>query len=163
MTSQILLIGIGNEFRTDDGLGLWTVRELRRRGLPGVGLLERSGEGMALLDAWEGASCVMLIDAVCSGSTPGDVIRIDCHRERVPHSLFRSSSHTFGVSEAIELSRSLGSLPGVVLLYGIEGGSFAPGRGLSDAVLRSIPDLIARIEDDIAHLMHTQEPARGDP
>lgn len=161
MTPGVLVIGIGNEFRSDDGAGLCTVRALRRRGHPDVTVLERSGEGTALLETWKGAACVLLIDAVQPGHCPGGLHRIDCHHEAVPHSLFRSSSHTFGVSEAIALASSLGSLPRVLLLYGIEGSSFAQGTGLSDAVVRGIPDLLAWIEEDIAELMHTKEPARG--
>jgi hydrogenase maturation protease len=119
--------------------------------------MERSGEGAVLLEAWKGAGCVLLIDAVSSGHAPGDLHRIDCHRAQVPHSLFRSSSHTFGVSEAIELGRTLDTLPGVLMLYGIEGSSFEPGRGLSDVVVRSIPGLLAWIEEDIAELTHLKE------
>lgn len=161
MTPGVLVIGLGNEFRSDDGLGLCAAREVQRRGIPGVTVVERSGEGTGLLEAWKDAPCVLLIDAVQPGHLPGGVHRIDCHHDPVPHSLFRSSSHTFGVSEAIALARSLDSLPRVLILYGIEGCTFVPGRGLSDAVVRSIPDLLTWIGEDIAELMHTKEPARG--
>ena len=161
MNSGILVIGIGNEFRSDDGLGLYAARELKRRGCSGVTVIEHPGEGSSLHEAWQGCGCAMLIDAVSSGGTPGSVHRVDCHRDPVPHSLFRSSSHTFGVSEAIALGRTLGSLPGVLLLYGVEGRTFEPGRGLSEAVVRGIPVLIARIEEDIADLTHRTQPAGG--
>ncbi len=163
MNTEVLVIGLGNEFRSDDGLGLCAAREVQRRGPPGVRVMECSGEGTALLEAWKGAECVLLIDAICPGHSAGSLHRIDCRRDSTPHSLFRSSSHTFGVSEAIALATSLGSLPRVLLLYGIEGCNFTPGQGLSDAVVRSIPDLIAWIGADIADLTHTNEPARGTP
>jgi hydrogenase maturation protease len=163
MSSGILVIGIGNEFRSDDGLGLYAARELKRRGFPGVTVIEHPGEGTSLLESWKASDSALLIDAVSSGGTPGDIHRIDCLVERVPHSLFRSSSHTFGVSEAIALGTNLGSLPRVLMLYGLEGNHFGPGSGLSDAVLRGMPGLIACIEDDIAHLTHLMEPAGEHP
>jgi hydrogenase maturation protease len=163
MNAGILVVGIGNEFRSDDGLGLFAARELKRRGFSGVTVLEHAGEGTSLGGLWEGADCALLIDAVSSGGTPGDIHRIDCHISPVPHSLFRSSSHTFGASEAIALGKSLKSLPRVLMLYGIEGNHFGPGSGLSDAVLRGMPGLITCIEEDLAHLTHLAEPAGEHP
>ena len=45
-----------------------------------------------------------------------------------------SSTHALGLAEAVELARSLGRLPQRVVVYGIEGESFAFGKGLSAAV-----------------------------
>jgi hydrogenase maturation protease len=67
------------------------------------------------------------------------------------------------VSEAIALGKSLGSLPHALVLYGIEGKNFGPGSGLSDAVLRGMPGLIACIEDDIARLTHSMAPTGEHP
>lgn len=160
---MVAVIGIGNEFRSDDGLGLYAARELKRRGTPGVTVAEQAGEGTALLETWQGQDVVILIDAITSGGTPGEVHRIDCIATEVPHSLFRSSSHTFGVAEAIALGRSLGALPRMMVLYGIEGYRFDQGRGLSDEVLRSMPQLLAGVEDEIARFTHHQEPAGEHP
>lgn len=154
MSAKILVIGIGNEFRSDDGLGILTAREIRRRALPGVKVTEESGEGTALLESWQGYPYVVLIDAVCSGASAGEVHRIDCVATSVPRTLFRGSSHAFGVADAIALGRNLGNLPAVMILYGIEGGRFEAGTGLSDQVVRSMPQLLGLIEADIAHTGH---------
>jgi hydrogenase maturation protease len=159
LNGGIRFIGLGNAYRTDDGLGLYAARELARRGLPGVTVMEMPGEGTALLEAWRGTWCVVLCDAISSGGTPGDVHRIDCLASPVPHSLFRSSCHTFGVAEAIALGKSLDEVPGILLLYGIEGCRFDQGEGLTDPVVRSMPQLLARIEDELAHLTPYTEPA----
>jgi hydrogenase maturation protease len=163
MNGTVAVIGVGNEFRSDDGLGLYAARELRRRGAGGIVVTEQSGEGTALLDTWQGQDVVVLIDAITSGGTPGEVHRIDCIASGVAHSLFRSSSHTFGVAEAIALGRSLGALPRVLLLYGIEGCRFDQGRGVSDQVLRGMPLLLAGVEDELARFTHHQEPAGEHP
>ena len=59
LSGQNLLIGVGNEFRNDDALGILVAREIRRRNVPGVTVVERSGEGTALMDAWAGAELVI--------------------------------------------------------------------------------------------------------
>jgi hydrogenase maturation protease len=148
----ILLIGIGNEYRSDDGLGILAAREILRRHLPGIRVVEQSGEGTRLMETWEGYHEVLIVDAICSGKAHGDVHRIDAACMTVPKGFFHYSSHSFGVAEAIEMARELGRLPGVLMLHGIEGAQFEPGIGLTDPVVRSMPELLAAIETDILHL-----------
>jgi hydrogenase maturation protease len=159
LNATALVIGIGNEFRSDDGLGVLAAREIRRRALPGVRVIEESGEGTSLLESWQGYPYVVLIDAVSSGASAGEVHRIDCIASPVPRTLFRGSSHAFGVADAVALGRNLGTLPGVLLLYGIEGCRFDTGTGLSDNVIRSMPQLLGLIEADIEHAGHLTVPA----
>jgi hydrogenase maturation protease len=153
MSGRMLLIGVGNEFRTDDALGILVAREIRRRNFPGVTVAERSGEGTALMETWAGADLVIIVDAICSGKAPGDVRRLDAAREPIPKGLFHYSSHAFGVAEAVAMARELNMLPGRVIIYGIEGKEFGEGVGLSDQVVKNIPHLIAMIEEDL-HALH---------
>lgn len=154
-SASILIIGIGNEYRSDDGLGLYAARELRVRfqsaehGLPApVVIIEHSGEGTALINAWTGYPHVFIIDAVHSGKLPGTVYTVDGVREPIPARMFFSSSHVFGVAEAIELARHLKQLPRTLKLYGIEAETFEPGIGLSEVVVRSMAELFHLIEHD---------------
>ena len=66
MSSPTLLIGIGNAYRSDDGVGLVVIRALQAKGLPETFCIESNGDGAALIDAWANASKVILIDAVNS-------------------------------------------------------------------------------------------------
>jgi hydrogenase maturation protease len=95
---------------------------------------------------------VLIVDAICSGKEHGEVHRIDAASMNVPKGFFHYSSHTFGVAEAIEMARELGRLPEVLTLHGIEGAQFEPGVGLTDPVVRSMPELLAAIETDILNL-----------
>ena len=131
---RVLLIGCGNEYRGDDGAGLLVARLAQQMGSEHIAVRESGGEGAALLDAWEGAETVILIDAVSSGSEAGAIYRVEAHRERLPAEFFGCSTHAFGVAEAIELARALGRLPARLIVYGIEGKSFAAGAGLSPEV-----------------------------
>jgi hydrogenase maturation protease len=147
--SELLLIGIGNEFRGDDGLGPLVAREVKRRSLPGVAVVEESGEGTSLMQAWEGSHRVIVVDAVSSGQIPGTLHQFDVATLPLPRRFFHSSSHTFGLAEAIELARELHTLPGSMLVYGIEGEVFEAGVGLSQRVVKSVPELLQRMEEKL--------------
>jgi hydrogenase maturation protease len=111
--------------------------------------VEESGEGTSLMHAWEGSTCVLIVDAVRSGRPPGTLERIDVSSGRIPKTVSPFSSHAFGVAEAVEMGRELQKLPPKVCLYGIEGESFEAGVGLSEEVVRSLPHLLSMIELDL--------------
>jgi hydrogenase maturation protease len=134
-----VLIGVGNPFRGDDGLALVLVRCMRGEIPPGIHVLEETGDGAELLEAWRGADCLVLIDAVQSGSPPGTIHRFDARKERLPSWFSSVSTHSFGVAEAIELARMMGDLPGQLIVYGIEGLDFSPGTELSPGVVEAMP------------------------
>jgi hydrogenase maturation protease len=131
---QVLLIGCGNEYRSDDAAGLIVARRVQERAAGQITVRESPGEGAALIEAWKGARTVILVDAVCSGSEAGAIHRIEAHRERLPAKMFHYSTHAFGVAEAIELARVLNQLPPRLIVYGIEGKKFEAGVGLSPEV-----------------------------
>lgn len=141
----IKVIGVGNPFRGDDGAGRAVARRVRERGLPGVDVVETSGEGTALMDAWEEAETVILIDAVRSGAPPGTLYRFDARAADLPAPFFHGSTHTFGVAEAVALARLLEQLPPALLVYGIAGACFGPGADLSPRVEQAAEQLAGRI------------------
>lgn len=111
-----------------------------------IGVREVEGVTLALLDAWEGADTAVLVDAVASGATPGRVHRVEASLRALPaHLRASSSTHAVGVAETIELARALGRLPAQVVLYGVEGASFDPGMGLSQAVAAVLPRLVETV------------------
>ncbi|MCP4426798.1 MAG: hydrogenase maturation protease [Chloroflexi bacterium] len=151
----MLIIGVGNSFRGDDAAGLIAAQRLRDLALPGVTVLEQSGEGAALMAAWEDASRVVLIDAVSSGGEPGFVHRIEAGERPLPTQLFNSfSSHAFGVAEAVEMARLLDKLPPKLIVFGIEGKSFELGNGLSAEVEAGVETAVRQIQQDILSTLH---------
>jgi hydrogenase maturation protease len=148
-SAKTVVIGVGNEYRGDDGAGRAVARLLREQLPPEVALLEESGEGTALIEAWRGASLIILIDAVHSVGAPGTIHRIDASSAPVPTALFPCSTHAFGVAAAIDLARALHELPPRVVIYGIEAASFDQARALSDEVQRAVTALPARILEEL--------------
>jgi hydrogenase maturation protease len=150
-SSALLVIGVGNALRGDDAVGL-VVLERLRAALPAVPMREESGEGAALMEAWAAAQQVFIIDATASGAAPGTIHRLDAQAQPIPAEFFHYSTHDFGVAEAIEMARVLGRLPASLVIYGIEGSSFNFGAELTPAVARAVPEVVQRLQQEIARL-----------
>jgi hydrogenase maturation protease len=142
---KALLIGIGNEFRSDDGVGLMVARAIRDKQLPSVIVKEESGEGAALMEAWQGCESVVIVDAISSGAKPGTIFKIYASKEIIPAKFFHYSTHAFSVAEAIELARSIKMLPSRLLVYGIEGVNFSAGANISNVVQESAKQVVNQI------------------
>ena len=147
--SGTLIIGLGNQYRRDDGVGLVVAQRLKAAAPEHARVLEESGEGVALMESWKDADAVILIDAVHSGAKPGALHRLDAHTQPIPTSFFHYSTHAFGVAEAIELARALGQLPRCLIVYGIEGKTFEAGVGLSPEVERAAQKVAERVLRDL--------------
>jgi hydrogenase maturation protease len=146
---NILVIGIGNRFRGDDAAGLRVADRLRADVINGATVTESSGEAADLMEMWVNADHVFVVDAVRSGAPAGAVHRFDAHLKKLPSPSFQTSTHSFGLAEAIELARSLGRLPRRLIVYGIEGGDFGHGSVLSAPVAGTLDEVAARIRSDI--------------
>lgn len=160
---RILVIGVGNAYRRDDAVGLVVARRIREEALSGVSVLEHSGEGVGLMEAWTGAEGVILIDAVRTGAPPGTLCRLDAHVESIPAQFFHYSTHAFSVAEAIELARTLGQLPRRLIVHGIQGEDFKAGSGLSVPVESAVEDVLGRVLQDIKYIQATVESQGGRP
>jgi hydrogenase maturation protease len=136
MSASPLVVGIGNEWRSDDAAGLVVARRLAALA-PALRVAERGGEPVDLIEAWADQDEVILVDAVESGARPGTIHRIDAVESSLADGPRRGSTHALSVSEAIELGRVLGRLPRRLVVFGIEGRSFAAGGCLSPEVERA--------------------------
>ncbi|HEY4930034.1 MAG TPA: hydrogenase maturation protease [Terriglobales bacterium] len=146
---SIVVIGVGNDYRSDDGVGIVIARRLRAQLPAEINIIEASGEGVSLLDAWQGATSVILLDAACFGRRAGTVYRFDASTEPIPSAFLNYSTHGFSLAEAVELSRVLHELPPHLIVYGIEGGTFEAGVELSPAVEGAVASVIAQVIRDV--------------
>jgi len=149
MPRQILIIGLGNDYRGDDAVGRALARRLQAIAGDNVRVLEESGEGVALIESWKGGDFVILIDAVHSGAAAGTIHRFDAELQPVPGSFFHYSTHAFSVAEAVELARALNQLPPRLIVYGIEGKNFDSRVGLSPEVKVAAEEVFRMVKEEL--------------
>jgi len=140
---------VGNEWRRDDAAGLAVARGLRDAPLSGVRVVEHEGEPLDLIEEWSEAGEAIVVDAVNSGAEPGTIHRLDAVSSQLPVDLFRGSTHSLSVGDAVELARALERLPRRLLIYGIEGSSFTAGSGLTPKVERAVATLVSELAEDL--------------
>jgi len=149
MALPALIIGVGNEYSGDDFAGLAVVRALKASKIEQARCMESDGNCTTLLDAWQTADHVILIDAVASGARPGTIYRIDASMQALPAGCTFFSTHAFGIVETLALARTLGQLPASLLIYGIEGEQFAIGADFSPSVKQAIKKVTDLVQFDL--------------
>jgi hydrogenase maturation protease len=135
------IIGCGNRERGDDAAGVLVAERLRELGVEAETL---TGEALALIEAWRGAKNVIVVDAVATGS-PAGTVQVWEGRPPVLPGRVSTSTHGFGVAEAIELARTVDRLPQRLRVYGIEGRRFDPGSDVSPEVKRAVEEVARQI------------------
>ena len=147
MSRNTVLIGIGNMYRGDDAIGLIVADKLQSSGIP---VIKATGDATILMESWEGYDKAILIDACPYMEQTGQIHRVNINEdENILTDSIRSSSHNFGISEAIEFSRLLRSLPEEVIIYAIEGERFEQGDEVSSKVMSAIPAVTEQIINEL--------------
>jgi hydrogenase maturation protease len=143
-----LVLGLGNPWRRDDGVGPCAVAALAPDLPAGVDVAILDGEPTRLLDAWADRDFVLVIDAVRAGAPAGTLHRLDALEVDLP--LWpAASSHGPGIAAAVGLGRALDRLPDVLILIGIEPADTGHGDDFSDAVLARFDDLVDRAAEEV--------------
>jgi hydrogenase maturation protease len=143
------VVGVGNEMRGDDAVGLAVVRALAGTVPDDVAVLECEGEPVSLLAAWEGHEHAIVVDATQSDAEAGTIRRIVAQDGPLPPALAGSSTHLLGLADAVELARALGRLPETTVVYGIEGAAFDTGAGISEPVAAAAEKVAAAIRREL--------------
>ena len=140
-----LVIGIGNAWRGDDAAGLLVAHALRARELPDVTVVDAAGVDTDLIDLWQGAGRVILVDAVISDAAPGTVHCFDLSRDGLPETHTFCSTHALDLAAVVELARVLDRLPPELWVYGVEASDFTHGHAVGAAVLRGMNECVETI------------------
>lgn len=142
-----LVIGVGNDFRRDDGIGPAVAAEIARRSFPDVKVLTAAGDPTELLDAWDGVTLCVIVDAVVGdGAEPGRMRRWSPSDRRADSVV---SSHTLSLSATYALGEALGRLPRKLLVFTIDAADVGHGVGLSPALADAVPAVTAAVLAEI--------------
>lgn len=117
---MIRILGIGSPFGADR-LAWQAIDHLAGLALDGCELVKLDRPGSGLLAAFRGVEHLILLDAVAIDAQPGGVSLLDPRQlQRLSQS---TSSHAFGVAQALDLAKQLDQLPERLQLVGIHTGA----------------------------------------
>ena len=142
--NDTVIIGLGNQFRSDDGVG-WAVADalLGTTDL-NVPIYKEQGDIQILLELFGRFSKVYTIESIHSPAPPGTWRRLNGLVECMDE-MPTTSTHGFGLPQAIALARQLHLLPEHLTIYGIVAESFIVNNELSSAVRRTVPIVASEI------------------
>ncbi len=152
MAASLSLLGIGNRYRGDDGVGLHVIAQLAGS-LPAAMLATGDGELTGILDCFEQHEEVVIIDAleVNSGKLEaGSVVQLDPLDQSLQDTGLRASTHAMGLAEAIEMARTLDCLPRRLRIIGIVGKDFSNVEGLTRAVQAAARRVVQQLVEEFA-------------
>ncbi|MFI0411784.1 hydrogenase maturation protease [Actinomadura sp. 3N508] len=137
-----IVIGVGNDFRRDDGAGPAVVEALRGR--VAAVLAVTDGEPARLIGLWAGADLAIVVDAVrAEPPAPGRIH--DLGAETAALARRPVTGHALGLGEAVALGLAVGQMPARLRVLAIEGLDFSLGRGLTPEVAAAVTAVTDRI------------------
>lgn len=153
---RILIAGVGNVLRQDDGFGIEVVQRLAERGdLPdGVAVLEMGIAGIRLVqELLDGYDILVMVDTTLRNGRPGQLYWLEAD---VPdpttlpfdeRNEFLADMHYTNPTRAMMLAKAIHVLPPQVFILGCEPAAYDDFElGLSPEVQAAIPGALARLD-----------------
>jgi hydrogenase maturation protease len=144
-SKRILVAGVGNVLRGDDGFGPAVTRLLEH--LPeGAEVIETGTGGVALLqELMVGCDGLVLIDACDRGAAPGTVFVLE---PVVGEGVHTPDVHLANPDRVLSMAKTMGYLPDRVRIIGCQPLDIDEMcQGLSPVVQRALPYAVKKIEE----------------
>ncbi|WP_111509734.1 hydrogenase maturation protease [Mycobacterium kyogaense] len=140
------VIGLGNEFRRDDGLGPAVAAAVQRLDLADVKVVTVQNDPVDVLDAVGDTDLAIIIDAASGGGAIPGRIRRWLPQQQPPIAV---SSHGLDLAAVLALGRALGRAPTRTVVFTVDAADVGHGCGLSPAVAAAVPRAVAAVVDEI--------------
>ncbi|HEV8045414.1 MAG TPA: hydrogenase maturation protease [Rubrobacter sp.] len=164
MKPRVLVAGMGNDLRQDDGFGIAVVRRFSETGVPeGIRVYESGIAGIGLVqELMDGYETLIVVDATDRDAEPGTVFLLEAEvpaqEEPTEESRqeFLADTHLAVPSQALTLARALGILPRRVYILGCQPKECGLGMELSDPVERGAAEAIERLQVLLGRLLQEE-------
>jgi len=147
--TDIKIIGFGNKFRCDDGIGPSVIEELEKLDISknkNIEIIDGSTSGWDLILHLKECPRIIIVDALDAGQDAGEVI---CINEKdiekfIDKKITSLSLHDLDLGDILKLSRAL-KIETDITIIGVKPVSIGFGENLSPEVKEKIPEIISRI------------------
>jgi hydrogenase maturation protease len=149
--NKIIILGLGNEYISDDGIGIHAIREFKKHIFSDNYTIEElSVGGIELLDYLSGYEKAIIVDAFCTGSNQsGTIYR---YKQTTDEEVMKvRSSHQIDLPQIIGLAKVLGiAIPNEIIVYGVEAKDITTFNcNCTQEVESAIPRLVNLIHSEL--------------
>ena len=149
----IKVIGFGNKFLSDDGIGPFVIEKLEKSEIikdKNIEIIDLGTSGTDLIFQIKECPRIIIIDALDAGQDAGKVIRI---KEKdienfCNEGLSSFSLHDLNLADVLKLARTM-KLKTDINIIGIKPLSIELGEKLSPGIEKKIPEIISLVEQTI--------------
>ena len=152
MKNEILVLGVGNSWRRDDGVGPAVIELLCKNPVRGVKYLVGGIDGLALIDIMQQYKKVIIIDAVDMNVEPGSIKIFDPCEAKINIKSDALSTHGFGLAEVLKLIEHLG-IQVSISIAGIQPQDISFGEGLSAPLKESLSKVVKLIVKECSNAL----------
>lgn len=147
LNAPIRILGCGNLLMGNDGVGVKVIEALQKTELGSLENLDIADAGVCgldLLNYFDGAKKVIIVDAVLANSPVGSVHRFDGKDLlKFTDPLNLISSHDLTITDVLRIGEHVQSLPEIVVI-GIEIGTV-----ITEATLEISPDVLKGLDEAV--------------
>lgn len=152
--ARILICGLGNRLKRDDGIGPFVIEELEKRALPAnVSLVDFGTSGFKAALEIGKYDKVIFVDATKRGKQPGEVYRMTLSKEDLGQSLslasFTFSLHESDLERILATTALIDNYPQKVVVIGCEPKDLTFGLSLTREVKKAVSRIITLVLAEI--------------
>jgi hydrogenase maturation protease len=161
---RVLIAGVGNVLRGDDGFGVEVLRRLERElaGADGVHFFESGIAGVGLVQQLlDGYDALVILDVLDRGAEPGTVFVLEPDAAELDR-CEAVDLHQADPKGVLQMAAALGVLPRQVRIVGCQAAACDDlGAGLSDTVRAAVPAAARRVWEMLATWNRVGEEVHG--
>jgi hydrogenase maturation protease len=149
---KVLILGVGNLLKGDDGVGLHIVDLLRNEELGDTVDIKDGVSGFDILGEIAGYDKVIIIDAIKTNGQPGTIYTFSLNELRAQKAEHSFSSHNLNLSSLIQLGEKIypGKIPDDIIIIAIEAKDISTlSETCTPEVEKAIPQVIAMIKGSL--------------
>lgn len=152
---RVLIAGVGNVLRGDDGFGIEVLQRLQREPrAEGVKFFESGIAGISLVQQlMDGYDALVIIDALDRGAEPGRLFVLEPDQASLSAKHESTDLHQADPEAVLRIAHALKTLPERVWIVGCQAvGCDDLGAPLSAAVANAVPIAVQRVREIVSSL-----------
>ena len=143
-----VILGIGNVLLKDDGVGVYTIRELENEKLPStIELVDGGTSTLDTLSYFLDYKKVIIVDCLKAGYEPGTIYKIN-PEDIKSYKSENLSIHDVQILDVVKIANMLGKFPKVVI-FGIEPEKICLDTEMTETMKNKIPEVIKLLKMEL--------------